>query len=324
MALAGMQAQARSLARRGRGGDTEVGHLTRGEVVVPADVLGQPGVKDRLLFGFSRARMPMGRYTVGGRDDSRNPRTGMREYRGGGAEGTGEGGGGQGGEGPGAEDPSEGFSGPGGAADAPSRGGPSGGGRAGPEGRAALAAAQSRVGAEMAEATRASRGRGGGVVSDIVGHITDQVKAVKSDITDMKEKGIVPGTMGIVAQVVDMAIQDMFDEKPATPEQMAAHVADREATGGGEIPAGVEPRGRQPTMTMTAAMPGVDAANPLAALGDTGDEATYWRPQMTGQDVSWLSRVNADIERARRAGRQRPGVPAPVVGVPGGRAPVLR
>ena len=78
------------LARKGRGGDTMVGHLTPGEVVVPAPVMAQRMVRGALSQGFAQARMPMGRYTVGGRDDSRNPRTGMREYRGGGAEGTGD------------------------------------------------------------------------------------------------------------------------------------------------------------------------------------------------------------------------------------------
>ena len=80
MALAAMAAQRRRLAGMGRGGDTMVGHLTPGEVVLPADVLAQPGVRAGVGRAFWQAGVPMGRYTVGGRDDSRNPRTGMREY----------------------------------------------------------------------------------------------------------------------------------------------------------------------------------------------------------------------------------------------------
>ena len=292
MAMAAVAAQ---LARKGRGGDTAVGHLTPGEVVVPAEVLSQPGVKDRLLFGFARSRMPMGRYTVGGGDDRRNPRTGMPEYRGGGAEGTGDpgpGGSGGGGEGPGAEDPSEGFSGPGGAADSPSRGGPTG--PSGGDGGTDKPSLAERIGT----------------------HVREQVKAVREDFKAMQEQEQVPGITGIVAQVAQMAIDDMFDDTPATPEQMAAHVADREATGGGEAP--------QRMMAQTPVQPqlgAVDAANPLAALGDTGAEGSYWQPQAGEGNVSWLSRVNADIERARRAGRQRGGQQAQLVShvMPGGR-----
>ena len=117
---------ARRIAEQGRGGDTEIAHVTPGEVVLPPEVMAQldQGALER---AFKAAGLDMGRYTVGGGDDARNPATGVREYRGGGAEGTGDPGPNGGGEGgPGAEDPSEGFTGPGGAADAPSRGGPTG------------------------------------------------------------------------------------------------------------------------------------------------------------------------------------------------------
>ena len=128
-------------AAMGRGGDTEVGHLTEGEVVVPRKLAAEPDLRAQLIQAFERAGVPMGRYTVGGRDDSRNPETGMREYyspggSGGGPDSSGPdggpgggGGGSPGGDGgPGSESPSEGFSGPGGQADSPSRGGPSMGG----------------------------------------------------------------------------------------------------------------------------------------------------------------------------------------------------
>lgn len=68
------------LRSMGRGGDTELGHLTPGEVVVPDSVLRQPGVRRGLMSGFRRAGRDWGQYEVGGMDDSRNPMTGMREY----------------------------------------------------------------------------------------------------------------------------------------------------------------------------------------------------------------------------------------------------
>ena len=65
---------------RGRMGDTMTGHLTPGEKVIPPEVLAQPGMRPALSMAFRAAGLPEGRYTVGGADDSRNPRTGMREF----------------------------------------------------------------------------------------------------------------------------------------------------------------------------------------------------------------------------------------------------
>ena len=55
----------------------------------------------------------------------------------------------------------------------------------------------------------------------------------------------------------------------------------------------------------------MDVRDPLAMLGEGANVG--WQPQAPGTDVSWLSRVNADIERARRAGRQRGGAQAQFV-----------
>ena len=45
---------------------------------------------------------------------------------------------------------------------------------------------------------------------------------------------------------------------------------------------------------------------PGAQEGAVDDAAArYWRPQPEAPDVSWLARVNADMERRRQAGRQR-------------------
>lgn len=70
---------AKDMARQGRGGDTEVAHVTPGEMVVPPPVLRQPGVRNRLAAGFRREGMDPGRYVVG-RRNSLNPRTGAREF----------------------------------------------------------------------------------------------------------------------------------------------------------------------------------------------------------------------------------------------------
>ena len=88
--MPGLMPHSRKLAEMGRGGDTEIGHLTEGEVVLPPEVAGQSDVRRQLLEAFSRAGIDIGRYTVGGDDDSINPRTGMREYRGRGAENEGD------------------------------------------------------------------------------------------------------------------------------------------------------------------------------------------------------------------------------------------
>ena len=300
MALAGMQAQARSLARKGRGGDTAIGHLTPGEVVVPASVLGQPGVRDRLLFGFQRSRLPMGRYTVGGTDDSRNPRTGMREYRGGGPSGPGGQGspGASGGDG----DESRDFGyGPG---DNPGRGQNPGRGAAPGVGDQTGGAGQGegfdQPGGQMEGRSRAS-------VDDVIADIADKKQAVDDFFTQVMDKVETPAE--IVGRVVDQIVSDITDRTPATAEQMAGHQADHAATGGGESPrdrgvplAAGRPAGQAARPGMLGAM---DPANPLAMLGETGSEADYWRPQLSDPGVSWLARVNADIDRARRGGRQR-------------------
>lgn len=95
---------AERLARMGRRGDNHAGHLTEGELVVPKSLLSDKRLRKELGQAFRKAGLPMGRYLVGGADDSRNPRTGLREYwsgegpgndgSGGGDDGGGGGGGG--------------------------------------------------------------------------------------------------------------------------------------------------------------------------------------------------------------------------------------
>jgi len=63
-------------ADMGRNGDTTVGHLTPGEVVVPVDLQ-----TPQLMAALMEALGPdFGRYQVGGDDDSINPQTGMPEF----------------------------------------------------------------------------------------------------------------------------------------------------------------------------------------------------------------------------------------------------
>ncbi len=63
----------------GRQGDTELAHLTEGEMVIPPHIL-TPELHAELAQAIAAAGADMGRYTVGGTDDSLNPATGAREY----------------------------------------------------------------------------------------------------------------------------------------------------------------------------------------------------------------------------------------------------
>ncbi len=66
-------------ARQGRFGDTRLGHLTPGEIVVPRNVLSDE-LRAKLAQAFIEAGAEPGRYIVGGPDDSINPATGQPEY----------------------------------------------------------------------------------------------------------------------------------------------------------------------------------------------------------------------------------------------------
>lgn len=74
---------AEKLAAKGRMGDTEVSHTTKGEIVIPLNVQqADPALMQMVEAAFAKAGVDMGRYVVGGGDDSINPATGMREYAG--------------------------------------------------------------------------------------------------------------------------------------------------------------------------------------------------------------------------------------------------
>jgi hypothetical protein len=65
----------------GQMNNAELAHLTVGEMVVPPNIM-TPQLFDRLEKIFARRGLDIGRYIVGGNDDSINPRTGLREYYG--------------------------------------------------------------------------------------------------------------------------------------------------------------------------------------------------------------------------------------------------
>ena len=69
------------MASMGRGGDSEIGHLSVDELIVPPRVLqSNPQLVQALLQGFEEAGLDIGQYLVGGGDDSMNPETMMPEF----------------------------------------------------------------------------------------------------------------------------------------------------------------------------------------------------------------------------------------------------
>ncbi len=66
-------------AAMGRNGDNTIAHLTTGEIVIPKSAQ-TPRLLAALMGEMRATGHDLGRYTVGGDDDSRNPKTGAREY----------------------------------------------------------------------------------------------------------------------------------------------------------------------------------------------------------------------------------------------------
>ncbi len=65
--------------RAGRGGDTLLGHLTPGEIVIPKDLLNGTNQKN-INAMFDRAGLDINQYTVGHENNSVNPETGNPEF----------------------------------------------------------------------------------------------------------------------------------------------------------------------------------------------------------------------------------------------------
>ena len=68
--------QARNLARKGRDGDSEIAHVTPGEIVIP-QALQTPEVMDALAWAASSAGLNLDRLRVGTRANSINPASTM-------------------------------------------------------------------------------------------------------------------------------------------------------------------------------------------------------------------------------------------------------
>ncbi|MBY0511604.1 MAG: hypothetical protein K2P94_15820 [Rhodospirillaceae bacterium] len=71
--------QAEELAAQGRGGDTEIAHVTVGEIVLP-DALQTPAVLDAIRQAAVNANIPLARLRVGSALNSINPETGQPEF----------------------------------------------------------------------------------------------------------------------------------------------------------------------------------------------------------------------------------------------------
>ncbi len=67
-------------AEEGRGGDSLLAHVARGEIVLPLPLANDPEIKALLEKKFKAADLKMTQYVVGHRDNSINPETGLPEY----------------------------------------------------------------------------------------------------------------------------------------------------------------------------------------------------------------------------------------------------
>lgn len=71
--------QAAALAAQGRGDDTEIAHVARGEVVIP-EALQTPELLNVLRRAAKAQGIPLERFRVGSRGNSINPNTGVSEF----------------------------------------------------------------------------------------------------------------------------------------------------------------------------------------------------------------------------------------------------
>ena len=290
----GQRESVRALAAAGRGGDTMIGHLTPGELVVPRGILAAPGVREAIQGWYANAGLDMDRFVVGGKGDSINPRTGMREFRVDGHAGAGHGGTADYG-GPDGTDGGEGdddtFSGD---------------FEADPAVTGGIAASQAD--AQAAENESVAEGGDGGFSLDDVNKFLD--KKV-TDAVMSKLEQFAP--LADIATRVNEALLDAgFRTAPEfqDPTQETGHQDDwggfhaargeRDAERGG--PANIYTRDRPGATGAPDAEPEPEPGepdDPLAAL----NLPDPWMPTPPpGVTVDWIDRVNADIEAARAAG----------------------
>lgn len=69
-----------TIAKKGRGTDTVLGHLTKGELVIPREMLASKELKKVLKKAFDAAEADMDAYIVGNAKNSINPETGHPEF----------------------------------------------------------------------------------------------------------------------------------------------------------------------------------------------------------------------------------------------------
>lgn len=69
-----------TIAKKGRGTDTVLGHLTKGELVIPREMLTSKELKKVLKKAFDAAGADMDAYVVGKAKNSTNPETGHPEF----------------------------------------------------------------------------------------------------------------------------------------------------------------------------------------------------------------------------------------------------
>ncbi|WP_291810383.1 hypothetical protein [Limnobacter sp.] len=69
-----------TIAKKGRGTDTVLGHLTKGELVIPRELLASKELKKVLKKAFDVAEADMDAYIVGNPKNSINPETGHPEF----------------------------------------------------------------------------------------------------------------------------------------------------------------------------------------------------------------------------------------------------
>ena len=76
-----MKNQMNKAAKKGRGGDSIMGHLAPGEMVVPPQILNKyPKLRSALASAFMENKVDPRRYLVGSKANSINPDTGTREF----------------------------------------------------------------------------------------------------------------------------------------------------------------------------------------------------------------------------------------------------
>ena len=69
------------IATLGRGGDTMLGHLTPGEIVIPKPLADDPVFKRKLFQEFMKNDMNLNTYIVGNDAKQINPTTGSKHFR---------------------------------------------------------------------------------------------------------------------------------------------------------------------------------------------------------------------------------------------------